>query len=477
MKNNTNNHNIYIFEYDVFEIKISATAFVTFFVLLISTASCSDFVEADPPKNTLVSKTVFEDPSTVKSALAGIYYNMREQGMVSGRFGFSPLLSIYSDELDYYNSSGEYLEVYNHSITPSNTLVSAWWREAYNLIYTANDIIKGVENASNLTTSQKEAFKGEALFSRAYLHSLLVNVYGDIPYIQTTNYINNNVVARMPKNTVYGLIISDLLEAVALMDDSDDTGEHVIPNKAVAQALLARIYLYTEQWALAEAIADELISAHDLELDINKVFLNNSTETLWQFKPNGISDMNTYEANQFVIQFIPGQTYALSDHLLNAFESGDLRFSNWTGSLTSDDGLTTLYFPYKYKALLSETEALEYSIIFRLTEQYFIRAESRTHLGDISGAQEDLNAIRNRAGLENTTAASETDLLEAILQERQVELFTEHGHRWFDLKRRGSASEALSPIKSNWQDTDTLFPIPETELEVNPNLKPQNTGY
>ena len=208
----------------------------------------------------------------------------------------------------------------------------------------------------------------------------------------------------------------------------------------------------------------------------NHVFLKESPETIWQLKP-GDSPRNTQEANQLVIQFIPGQIYALSDTFLEAFEAGDLRHANWVESISNTDNTVTLHFAHKYKALFTETESLEYSILFRLAEQYLIRAEARAYLGNIPGAQEDINTIRNRAGLANNSASTVNDLMEAILQERQVELFTEQGHRWFDLKRTGNASEVLSAIKPNWQSTDVLFPIPETELETNPNLLPQNGGY
>ncbi|MDO5969574.1 RagB/SusD family nutrient uptake outer membrane protein, partial [Flavivirga aquimarina] len=119
----------------------------------------------------------------------------------------------------------------------------------------------------------------------------------------------------------------------------------------------------------------------------------------------------------------------------------------------------------------------EYPVVFRLAEQYLIRAEARAELGKISEAQSDLNVIRNRAGLGNTTASTKEALRDAILDERQVELFTERGHRWFDLKRRGEAADVLAPLKPSWQDTDVLFPIPESELLLNPNLLPQNDGY
>ncbi len=448
------------------------------FIFSFTITGCSKFVEIDPPRNFLISKTVFDDPATVKSALASIYYKMREQGLVSGRYGLSTVMGIYSDELNYYKFNTDYQEYYGHSVIASNKIISDWWSHAYNIIYASNDIIKGITNSESLTLEDQEHFLGQALFIRAYIHSLLVTIYGDIPYISTTNYTKNNVVSRMPEDVVYDNIITDLLQAVLLLEDSDTNSEHVVPDKAVATALLARMYLYTEQWELAEETSSVLINNYQLESDITKVFLKGSPETLWQFKPNGITEKNTYESSQFIIQAIPGQTYALSQNIMDAFEPNDLRLLNWVGTKTSSDGLTTLPFAYKYKETINTTsESLEYSIIFRLAEQYFIRAESRTHLGNFIGAQDDLNSIRYRAGLASTPANSKEELLEAILHERQVELFTELGHRWFDLKRMGLADEVLSPIKPNWKPTDILLPLPETELEKNANLKPQNSGY
>ncbi|MGJ5641511.1 RagB/SusD family nutrient uptake outer membrane protein [Formosa sp. S-31] len=450
---------------------------ITLLVLSIVVLSCNDFVEVDPPEKFLISETVFDDPATVESTLANIYYKMREQGLVSGRYGLSSIMGIYSDELDYYLFNTEYQEFYAHSVMSSNQLVTGWWSHAYNIIYASNDIISGVKNSNALREEEQNLFLGQALFIRAFMHSLLVNLYGDIPYIATTNYIENNMVARIPENVVYDNIIYDLVQAVSLLEGTQPTGERVIPSQATAKALLSRMYLYTKQYELAEQIASELISSFSLEQDITKVFLKDSSETLWQFKPNGITDMNTYEANEFVIQAVPGQTYALSSQLVDEFELNDLRLYHWVGSKSSEDGLTTLMFPYKYKAIFSETNALEYSILFRLTEQYLIRSESRANLGDTSGSLEDLNIIRKRAGLEDVTIISQGDLIEAILHERQVELFTEFGQRWFDLKRLEMADNILSPIKQNWKSTDVLLPIPESELELNSNLRPQNQGY
>ena len=112
-----------------------------------------------------------------------------------------------------------------------------------------------------------------------------------------------------------------------------------------------------------------------------------------------------------------------------------------------------------------------------MAEQYLIRAEARAQLGNISGAQQDVNKIRNRAGLSNTTSTTPVSLVVAVLQERKMELFTEQGLRWFDLKRTGLANSILEATQPNWKSNQIILPLPESELLLNNNLLPQNTGY
>ena len=108
---------------------------------------------------------------------------------------------------------------------------------------------------------------------------------------------------------------------------------------------------------------------------------------------------------------------------------------------------------------------------------YLIRAEARARLGELTNAKTDLDAVRSLAGLAATTAATQQDLLTAILNERRVELFTEFGHRFFDLKRFGQLDNTLPVLKPDWSTNEALLPLPESELLLNPNLAPQNPGY
>ena len=111
-----------------------------------------------------------------------------------------------------------------------------------------------------------------------------------------------------------------------------------------------------------------------------------------------------------------------------------------------------------------------------VVDLYLIRAEASAELGNTTAALADLNIVRARAGLAASSATSQTDILTAIMHERQVELFTEWGNRWFDLKRTGTAGAILSAEKAGWQANAALYPVPKAQLLFNNNLT-QNPGY
>jgi hypothetical protein len=119
-------------------------------------------------------------------------------------------------------------------------------------------------------------------------------------------------------------------------------------------------------------------------------------------------------------------------------------------------------------------------MVLRLAEQFLNRAEARAQKNDISGAQSDLNMIRSRAGLPPTTASTQSDILNAIYHERQVEYFSEWGNRWLDLKRSGrvdSVMTVITPLKGgSWSSDWQLYPVPIYDLQQDGNIS-QNPGY
>jgi hypothetical protein len=109
---------------------------------------------------------------------------------------------------------------------------------------------------------------------------------------------------------------------------------------------------------------------------------------------------------------------------------------------------------------------------------FLIRAEANAQLNNASTSLDDINAIRKRAGLITPLVGlNPVQCLTEVAKQRQLELFSEWGHRWFDLKRTGKASTILAPIKgTTWKDTDVLYPIPDAEINTNYNIR-QNFGY
>src|SRR5690606_18180514 len=261
----------------------------------------------------------------------------------------------------------------------------------------------------------------------------------------TTDYEENSKASRKSIEETYQQIIDDLTRSRSLLSDMYRDGNRTSINRLVATALLSRVYLYREDWKNSEAMATEVIntnSLYKLSDNLDNVFLANSEEAIWQISPVG-SNGATYEGAAFIITSINWflNPVTISNGLMEAFEDNDIRKDYWVSSI--GEGAEKTFYPFKYKISYTINDPSEFSTVIRLAELYLIRAETRAQLGNISGAQDDINVIRERAGIPDTKADSRDELLEAILQERRVELFTEQGHRWFDLVRTGKASEVL----------------------------------
>ncbi len=467
--------------------------------LAIIQSGCEKLVEAEAPNNSLNGLNVYESDATASSVLSGIYIGMSSANFNGGAFGTSaavtslslfPALS--SDELILFNmNNSNYRNYYRYELNSYNVVFMDFWSTIYKVVSVTNTAIEGLNKSTGLTPAVKQQLLGEAKFMRAFCYFYLVNLYGDVPLAISSSPETNRLLSRSPKADVYKQIINDLKEAKSLLNDNyvkEDgslTTERTRPNKYAATALLARVYLYNNEgnFAEAEAQASEVINNATLykAISLNDVFLKNSQEAIWQLQPVLTNPSNTQEARFFVLpETGPTGSYPvyLSTNIVNSFETGDNRMTSWVGSVTP--GSNTFHFPNKYKNTGTSASVTEYSMILRLAEQYLIRAEARAQQNNIAGAQADLNVIRNRAGLGNTIANDKASLLTAIMQERKVELFTEWGHRWFDLKRSGTIETVMTPVAiqkgTTWNNNWQLYPVPLTDLQRDPNLV-QNPGY
>lgn len=446
-------------------------------LIAASFCSCKKFVEIPLPDNQLTTDFVFDNDNTAVQAITGIYSNMmrNSQQFSSGYTTFFTGLA--ADELFYYTTSDRDEFLNNQiSITNHPNLEAGFWNPCYQYIYAANKCIEGASGSNQLSLGIKNTVIGEAKFIRAFCYFYLTNLFGDVPLILSTDYRSSESLPRTAQEKIFIQMINDLKDAKQKLINDYPSIERSRPNRLTASALLTRLYLYTKDWASAEAESSEIINSgiYNINTDVNNVFQINSNETIWQLHPVNPS-RNTWEGNVIIPSSnATTPTYLLTNSLMNSFEPGDLRKINWTKSRVFSG--QTLFYPFKYKVRTGST-LQEYYVVFRLAEIYLTRSEARVMTSNLQGAKDDLNIIRQRAGLPVTPVSTASDIQLAIEQERRIEYLCEWGHRWFDLKRTNRANTVIGSLKPlTWQPTDALWPIPQTQINLNASLT-QNPGY
>lgn len=455
------------------------------------TLGCRKIIEIDPPSNSITTSQVFSSDQQATAVAASIYSELINNTFGFANGGLTLFSGMSADELIPFNLNpdDDYGQFQTNSLNANNTQIFLnLWSKPYSAIYKANSLIEGLNGYSGVSDSVKNELIGEAKFIRAFCHFYLLNLFGDIPLVLSINYSSTSSFGRSDSTTVYAQIITDLTEAKERLpnDFSVGKGERIIPNKGAATALLARVYLYAKNYQKAIEQSSEIIGqANRYQLvNVNDVFLKNSLEAIWQLQQDNTGLNPGYNATYEGLRFIPISSNAnpfivFRNAVVQSFQSNDLR-RNWIDSSTYSS--IKYYFPYKYKIGASQSSPnapiKEYYMVFRLAEQYLIRAEAYANLNDIPSAVSDLNTIRQRAGLPPLLSSIPISILnQEIFEQRKLELVAEWGHRWFDLKRTNQANAILSPIKSpNWQHTDLLYPIPLSEIQSAPNIT-QNEGY
>jgi hypothetical protein len=461
--------------------------------------SCKKTLDINPSPVTLNGENVFSSDGNLESAVAGM--EVKVGGLLNSSTAIPISMGLAADELGNYASGG-------YSAVPaqfySNALLSSqnyFWANAYGALNVCNTILDGISGtgASSLTPAIRNQSIGEAKFTRALIYFYLVNTYGDVPLALTSDFQVNGQLARATSENVYKQIVQDLKDAQGLLSDGVynnasaqpmGSPDRVRPNKQAASALLARVYLYLKDYPNAEAAASDVIgkSLYVLEPVLNNVFVKTSREIVWQWQQVTTYPANNADAGYLVLTQAPGTgtLFPLTSWLVSAFDTvRDKRWANWVGHFTTTPTATvpatTYYYAFKYKVYSQTAPNSENVVVLRLAEQYLIRAEARAMQNKLVDAAADLNAIRSRAGLPATTASDQSGLVAAVLQERQVELFTEFGHRWFDLRRTGNIDAVMNvvtPLKGGgaWNSNKQLLPVPALEIALDPNLT-QNQGY
>ncbi|MDQ0641218.1 hypothetical protein QF042_004783 [Pedobacter sp. W3I1] len=445
-------------------------------VLVIALSSCKKYLEADLATNLISRENAFASDASATSATLALYSyypTVNSLQYVSWLGGLS------ADELQNTTSTSDLIQYSQNVVAPTNGLYVYLWDYPYQVIRESNLIIDGINKSAGVTAAVKNQLTGEAKFFRALMYFNMVNFYGGVPISSDVTELNN---ALTPRSTVaenYTQIIADLKDAQSLLPltYAGTATLKIRANKWAATALLAKVYLYNKDYVNAEAEASKVIGSGVYTMaTLANAFINTSPETILQLSTlYGASGFSRYRTTSSANNVAPPD-YVLYNNFTKDFELNDNRKTAWVDSTTFNAIKYYRINKYKVQTATAATVGNEYTVLLRLAELYLIRAEARAQQTDIAGAQSDLNIIRTRAGLPNTTASTQGTLLTAIAKERKLELFGEFGNRWFDLKRTATADAVLGPLKTTYKTTAQLLPIPSAQLLLNANLT-QNPGY
>ncbi|WP_316795051.1 RagB/SusD family nutrient uptake outer membrane protein [Pedobacter agri] len=449
-------------------------------------SGCEKTVEIDPPLNEITASVVFSSDKLATSAMAGLYTGLANTSTQNNSLPVNS--SIQADDLIYTGVNTGSQEFSNNAYSALSTAQSTIFADWYAIIYRANAIIEGLEKNSGTSDRVKTQFTAEAKAIRAYCYFHLVNTFGDVPLVLTTEVGVSSMLPRESVSNIYAQIKMDLTEAKAILpsDYSTSGNTRLGVNKFVVTALLARVNLFTSDYAAAEINASEVIASglYSLIPSANiatGVWVKNNPESIWQMT----SPLNN-PVNQYTVEagtFIPAATavlqYEFRQSFLAIFTSTDLRRQRWMTNYTVA-GVAKVG-PYKYKystqALAAAAGVSESPTVLRLAEQYLIRAEARARIGaNLSGSLSDLNIIRSRAQTALSTSTTPATLLSDIALENRKEFFCEQAYRWYNLKRTGEADAILTTLKPSYRPSAKLLPIPNNAIDANPNLF-QNPGY
>jgi len=477
--------------------------------LLVLTA-CDQTIDKSPEQSLPIDQ-VFQDVSGAQSALTGAYSGLQSNGVYGG---FQVMAADFTaDVANFDGSFTTWQQAAAFNISSTHGPTENIWDDHYDVINRVNLIIENAPNIEGADQGQIDDLVGQAKFIRALSYFNLVRWFGQ-PYepgasndqpgviLQTDGVQSTNPDFNQPRASVgaiYEQIRTDLEDATSRLDVK---AERIRAGKAVANALLAKVSLYQGRYDEARNRADSVITNPNFELseDPTVPYANESNpEIIFSTSFSSIDNSGT---NDFMSSFyLPSDFGGRGDITVNSqflsdADSGDVRATPASGS---DLGLSpnnpgpeikgdNLLYTYADGggALAAWTNKWtnpnfgDDMPVLRVAEMYLIRAEAeaRSSSGSASQAREDVNAIRNRAGLSDVSSSlSGQALIDEIIKQRRYELAFEADRR-HDLQRLGrpitSSSGTIQP-----GDSQRILPIPAREIEVNDALDEgsQNPGY
>ncbi|TLX74628.1 RagB/SusD family nutrient uptake outer membrane protein [Labilibacter sediminis] len=484
-------------------------------LIAASAMSCDDFLDLQPISEETTA-TAYESYSQIEAALTGTYESFQSDAYVWNNIIFQDVRS------DNHYAGGDNPEIFESdllNVSATNSKVYQSWSNLYNAILKANIVLDKVDGVDDpkLSEERRDQIKGEAYFLRAYHYYNLVNLWGGVPLILKPTTSTDADAVNIPRSTaaqVFEQILVDLDLAADLLPDT--YGDDASINKAratagAANALAAKACAQMPAPDYARAL-DYIKEVEDSEanyqlIDYAHLFDGNhynNAESILEIQYLG-GDEGNWGPQLLLPPSISGDSWRKfvtpSNDLVNAFDAeGDnirknatVLFENvswideYWGIEEPSDGNSNpnnVAFSYKWKNAMGWSST-DRQYILRYGDIVLLKAEALNETNKLNEAAAEVDLIRVRVNLDPLTAeqkSSKTGLRLAILNERRLELAQE-AQRWDDLVRYGVAVETMNnlveidlrdnqPVDYNMTEAKILLPIPQQELDRNPNLTP-----
>ncbi|MEL6986897.1 MAG: RagB/SusD family nutrient uptake outer membrane protein [Bacteroidota bacterium] len=493
----------------------SHTSLVTLILLLAFLSSCNkDFLERNP-LDQVTEETFYKTAEDAQRAIKGTYSALAG---VDWHGKCWMIQEIPSDNTTVGGNDPDFSPIDNFTLAADNGPVLEYWREHFRLITLSNQIIERVP-AIDMNEETRASIVAEAKFLRAYAYFDLVRIYGGVPLITTVPDITTNLL--MPRSSVdevYQLIEEDLLVATSELVTAYSGSDVGRATRGTAKALLAKVYLTIGKYDEAMDLCRQVIASGQYRLmeDYGDLWLketsDNNAEAVFQVQYVGCAGVGIGNACQAFFapwgQGItknsdgwgsqvptsptvdnPGTTIrdALVDPDLRRYETY-MKSNDEYPSINAEDGgyeypsegaSRTLINIKKYvigggpdvcfMSTPQNYNAIRYAdVLLTLAEASCRRNGGISITPDVLEA---FNSVRTRAGL----SVLQNITTEQVMEERRKE-FAFENQRWFDLLRMDNIREVMQLHGKQMQDFHKLFPIPQSEIDINPELE-QNPGY
>lgn len=476
--------------------------FILAIIALATLVSC-DFLERDP-FTSISFDNVYKTEKDMGLASNGLYGALQSFYQTY----YPEFSELPSDNLNCGNGSSDSGGQFDYfTLTTNNSFLSNAWNTSYNIIHQCNLVLQYNPDIEYSSEALKNRIEGEARFIRGLAYFNLVRMFGAVPivdHIQTQKEARD--AKRDPAYKVYELIVSDLSSAKDLLPASytgDDIGR---ATRYAAETLLAKVYLTDHKYAEVLPLLQDVIGSKKYQLLANygDIFLPENAcnkEMIFeiQYEGGNLGEGSrwSFRAHPRAIAGAMGISATDADlpskSIMEALGSDNPRADASYGSMTYN-GTTRNHLKKHYMEHSVQNSSDDNWPLLRYADVLLMYAEAHNETVDTPDPTDIdyINQIRRRAyGVAKGDSSKDVTLLESLDQdtfrhtiwdERRLELAFE-GHRWFDLIRTGEYVEVMTKHaieedkKFTVHDWNNLYPVPQTQIDINPNLLPNNPGY